>query len=147
MIQQNPDTSSTTVIEIKQTVRPGGFDTANKYVLDGETRTDTVPMFGAMSMRAQYVGRAEASDILNASSSNMGKDLETPLGGDGEGRVGISEISQGVNTGWKTVAVWGFQRLDGERRFCKYCITTKGDQKAEARLVYDYRALPIVAGR
>lgn len=148
MIQRDPDSNSNstnttaTVIDIKQTVRPGGFDTANQYILDGEIRTDNVPIFGAMSMRARYVGRAEVNNALGASS--LEREIEYPLGSseDGEEVMAIEETSEGKNTGWKTVAVWGFERVDGGRRFCKYCITTKGDRKAEARLVYNYRALP-----
>ncbi|KAG6353645.1 hypothetical protein INS49_005353 [Diaporthe citri] len=133
-VSDEPDTKSATIINVKQTVRPGGFDTANRYILDGQTRHDTVPIFGAMSMKASYVSRAEVSE-----EATLGREIEDPVGGDG--RVAIEERSGGVNTGWQTVATWGFEEVNGERRFCKYCITTKGDQKAEARLVYDYRAL------
>jgi hypothetical protein len=138
-VSSEPDTESAAIINVKQTVRPGGFDTANRYVLDGQTRHDTVPIFGAMSMRARYVSKEEVSK-----EATLGREIEEPVivgRDDGVHPVAIEERSGGVNTGWQTVATWGFEKVDGERRFCKYCITTKGDQRAEARLVYDYRAL------
>nr|QJY30859.1 hypothetical protein [Discosia rubi] len=131
-----PPTDPSTIIKVKQTVRPGGFDTANSYVLDGKLRTDTVPIFGAMSMRAQYVSSVEVS-----SEDVLGREIEKPIASDD--RVGIKEVTEGVNTGWKTTALWGFERINGERRFCKYCITTKEGQNVQARLVYDYKALPL----
>ena len=133
-----PPERPTTVIDINQTVRPGGFDTANSYILDGETRHDKVPIFGAMSMRAQYVTMGEVGQ-----DELMGHEIEQPDVADG--RVGIKEMTEGVNTGWKTTAVWVFEKADGEtghRRFCKYCTTTKGEQRVQARLVYDYRVTP-----
>ncbi|WQF76711.1 hypothetical protein CDEST_01725 [Colletotrichum destructivum] len=131
-----PPERPATVIDINQTVRPGGFDTANSYILDGETRHDKVPIFGAMSMRAKYVPKAEVSG-----EDLMGHEIEQPSPTDE--RVGIKEFTEGVNTGWKTTALWGFEKVNGERRFCKYCTTTKGDEKVQARLVYDYRSLAV----
>lgn len=131
----HPETPAT-VININQIVRPGGFDSANSYVLDGDTREDTVPIFGAMSMRAAY---ANAADVTEDDA--LGRNVERPISGDE--RIGIREVAKGVHTGWSTTSLWAFEKVDGERRFCKYCITTKEDQKAQARLVYDYKPLEI----
>ncbi|TLD09210.1 uncharacterized protein PgNI_07972 [Pyricularia grisea] len=135
MIQKaaEPPERPATVIDVIQTVRPGGFDSENSYILDGETRTDKVPIFGAMSMKAVYVPMAEVS-----TEDIMGQVIEQPSATDD--RVAIKEMTEGVNTGWKTTALWAFQEIDGERRFCKYCTTTKGEEKVQARLVYDYKA-------
>lgn len=130
-----PSDNHTTVINVNQTVRPGNFDTVNKYILDGETRYDTVPIFGAMSMRAHYVSMAEVSE-----EDLMGHQIERTEATDE--RIGIKEITKGVNTGWKTTAIWAFEEVNGERRFCKYCTTIKEDGKVQVRLVYDYKPLP-----
>ncbi|KAI6443883.1 hypothetical protein MCOR17_011323 [Pyricularia oryzae] len=136
MVQKEaePPERPTTVIDVKQTVKPGGFDTDNSYILDGETRTDKVPIFGAMSMRAVYVPMSEITK-----EDTMGNIIEEPSTTDK--RVALKEMTEGVNTGWKTTALWAFQEIDGERRFCKYCTTTKGEgeEKVQARLVYDYK--------
>ncbi|KAK2051503.1 hypothetical protein LY76DRAFT_640100 [Colletotrichum caudatum] len=129
-----PPDRAATVIDVSQTVRPGGFDTANSYILDGEIRHAKVPIFGAMSMRAQYVPMAEVSE-----EDLMGHEIERPSVSDD--RVAIKEMTEGVNTGWKTTVLWGFEKVNEERRFCKYCTTTRGDEKVQARLVYDYRPL------
>jgi hypothetical protein len=44
--------------------------------------------------------------------------------------------------GWIAVQVWGFQDVTvggkQERRFCRNVVVTKGGQKAQIRMVYDY---------
>ncbi|EKG11532.1 hypothetical protein MPH_11025 [Macrophomina phaseolina MS6] len=127
----SPPERPTAVIDINQIVRPGGFDTANSYILDGETREDTVPIFGTIAMHCSYVKAADVAD-----EDSFGASVERPLSDDE--RIGIMEISEGVHTGWFTTTLWAFETVDGERRFCKYCTTTKDDQKVQARLVYDY---------
>lgn len=132
--EPTPPETSATVIRVKQTVRPGGFDTSNAYNLDGELRQEAVPIFGAVSMRANYVSAADISK-----EDTMNYEIERPIFTDD--RIAIREMTVGVNTGWEATTLWGFQQVNGERRFCKYCTTTKGDQKVQVRLIYDYRPL------
>jgi translation elongation factor P/translation initiation factor 5A len=42
--------------------------------------------------------------------------------------------------GWKAVQVWGFMNVNGERRHIRKLLVTKGKDRAEARLAYDYVA-------
>ncbi|KAG6010936.1 hypothetical protein E4U21_002606 [Claviceps maximensis] len=37
-----------------QTVRPGKFDCRNEYVMDGEQRENTVPIFGIVAVQVQH---------------------------------------------------------------------------------------------
>ena len=42
--------------------------------------------------------------------------------------------------GWTAIQIWGFQLIDGERRYCRNILVTKGKERVTVRLVYDYVA-------
>ena len=133
--QDLPETEDApTRFSVKQTVRPGGFDSVNEYILDGEIRYDTVPIFGEVSARNSYVtlGEVSVEDFL-------GREIERISG---ERRIGILEIACGVHTGWTSRTLWAFERIEGRRHLCKYATTTKDNQKAVARMVFDYIGIP-----
>ena len=135
MTQKEPSASNNAVeIAVKQTVRPGGFDSFNSYILDGAVREDTVPIFGTIAMHAGYV---KSGGI--AEHELLGYEIEGMK--DGE-KVAIREVAKSVYSGWETVTLWGFEEVLGERRYCKYCVTTKDEKTATARLVYDYKGVP-----
>ncbi|KAL8974905.1 MAG: hypothetical protein Q9197_000874 [Variospora fuerteventurae] len=134
-LQDLPETENAPIrFSVKQTVRPGGFDSSNEYVLDGKTRYDTVPIFGEVSATNSYV-TADAVTV----EDTLHRGIEYAKG---QQKVGILEITTGVHTGWASQTVWGFERIDGGRHLCKYAITTKDDQKATARMVFDYLGAP-----
>ncbi|EHK20210.1 uncharacterized protein TRIVIDRAFT_48080 [Trichoderma virens Gv29-8] len=122
-----------TKFSFKQTVRPGGFDTKNEYIVDGKKRTDTVPIFGEITMHCDYVG-------LHALTSGqlLGRDIESV----DEEHAAIVEVVESENMGWVTTTVWGFETIDGERRLCKYNTTVKGDLVEKATMVHDYIGVP-----
>ncbi|KAL8840022.1 MAG: hypothetical protein Q9170_001506 [Blastenia crenularia] len=133
--QDLPETENAAIrFTVKQTVRPGGFDSSNEYILDGKTRYDTVPLFGEISATNSYVTR----DAVTMEDS-LQRHIEQV---DGDERIGILEITTGVYTGWTSQTLWGFEKIDGKKYFCKYATTTKGDQKATARMVFDYLGSP-----
>lgn len=35
-------------------------------------------------------------------------------------------------------AVWGFEEVEGERRYVRYTVTRKGEKEIRLRLVYDF---------
>lgn len=131
-LPENEDTP--TRFTVKQTVRPGSFDSSNEYVLDGETRYDTVPIFGEVSATNSYVTEDDVSN-----DDSLGRGLERICG---EQRIGIMEVICGVHTGWTSRTLWGFEMIEGSRHFCKYATTVKDDQKATARMVFDYLGIP-----
>jgi len=40
--------------------------------------------------------------------------------------------------GWAVQQVWGFQEIDGARRYARNIVCTKGNARETIRLVYDY---------
>ncbi|RFU80555.1 hypothetical protein TARUN_1674 [Trichoderma arundinaceum] len=127
------DNSTATRFSFKQTVRPGGFDTKNEYIVDGEKRTDTIPIFGEVTMYCDYVSRHDLTE-----EQLLGRDIESV----DEGHAAIVEVVTSENMGWKTITVWGFETIDGERRLCKYNTTVKGEHIEKAIMVHDYIGSP-----
>ncbi|KAI0855299.1 hypothetical protein F4860DRAFT_40184 [Xylaria cubensis] len=117
----------------KQTVRPGGFDQTNTYNIDGEKRTDTVPIFGEITVHCKYLDRNEVKPEQT---------FGTGIQGDAEKDVAMLEVVESEKMGWRAEALWVFETINGEYRFCKYNIITKGGQSAKAKLVHDYLGLP-----
>ncbi|KAI0471726.1 hypothetical protein GGR56DRAFT_681980 [Xylariaceae sp. FL0804] len=114
----------------KQTVRPGGFDQHNRYVIDSQKRTDTVPIFGEIAMHARYLEHGEVTQ-----EQTLGNEIDHD---DGGRHAALLEVVESAHMGWVASTVWAFETINGQRRFCKYNIVTKGSQRATAKMVYDY---------
>ena len=93
-----------------------------------------MPIFGEVSATNAYV----AQDELTAADT-LGHEIERL---DGQAQVGIMEVTSGVHTGWTSRTLWGFESIEGRRHLCKFAITIKDDQKASARMVFDYLGTP-----
>ena len=93
-----------------------------------------MPIFGEVSATNSYVTQGEVTD-----EDSLGREVERISG---EQRIGILEITCGIHTGWTSRTLWGFEEIEGRRHLCKYAITTKDDQKAKARMVFDYISTP-----
>ncbi|KAI1748130.1 hypothetical protein F4782DRAFT_383999 [Xylaria castorea] len=133
-IKESPsDATAAPSFAFKQTVRPGGFDTINKYVMDGEKRTDSVPIFGEITAQARYLDRGEVKPEQT---------FGTGIHGDAEKDVAMLEVVESEKMGWRAEALWVFETIDGENRFCKYNTITKNGQSATAKLIHDYIGPP-----
>lgn len=134
-LPRTEDAPDTTRFSFKQTVRPGGFDTRNEYVIDGAKHTDTVPIFGEITMHASYVPPGGVTPEQT---------LEYEIESVDDQHAAIVEVVHSDNMGWTATTIWGFEMIDGERRFCKYNTTEKAEEIAKARMVLDYLGPPIL---
>ena len=122
-----------TSFAFKQTVRPGGFDTMNRYVIDGEKRTETVPIFGEVTMHARYLSRNEITpDQI----------FGTGIQGDAEKDVALLEVTESESMRWRGETLWIFETINGEYRLCKYNTIRRNGQTATAKMVHDYLGPP-----
>lgn len=114
----------------KQTISPGGFNTSNEYIIDGESRTDTVPIFGEISAQCSYIGRdAVAKHVGNVVDSNSVD-------------MAILEIIRSEVMGWSASTVWVLEMVEGGQRLVKHNTTTKGERVEKAKMVFDYLGPP-----
>ncbi len=118
----------TTTIRAKQVVTPGGFNSEDSYVLDALAREATVPIFGHVSVKTSFVPTAELDD------DDLRQRLRT-----GGGDVVIREVVESKVNGWSTEGIWGFEQVEGERRFTRTSVTTTTGDQVVAKLVYDFK--------
>jgi hypothetical protein len=120
---------------VKQTVRPGGFDFDNEYIVDGAKRTNTLPIFGTVTVHCSYVG-------YNDLTQEQVFDRQIDSGED-EGYAAMIEVVHNESKGWVATNVWAFEVIDGGRRLCKYNTTSNGGNTTKALVVHDYLGPPL----
>ncbi|SPO07541.1 uncharacterized protein DNG_10235 [Cephalotrichum gorgonifer] len=124
--EDNPDGEKVVSIRVKQVVTPGGFSSEESYILDFQSRDSTVPIFGALSARSKYLPIDEIPD----------EEVRRRLEGGGANVV-VQEFAHSKAGDWVTEGIWGFEDVNGERRFTRTNVTSKGDSRVVSRLVYD----------
>ncbi|UKZ73144.1 hypothetical protein TrVFT333_000785 [Trichoderma virens FT-333] len=102
--------------------------TEEKRCFDNFPRTHTDWLFGTVEGRSRWVSLDEVTDEF------LKKDWLV----EGEGQSFITNVAENKEKGWVAEQVWGFQIVDGERRYCRHVVVTKGSERAQIRLVYDY---------
>ncbi|MCJ1338821.1 hypothetical protein MMC09_004110 [Bachmanniomyces sp. S44760] len=116
-----------THIDIIQKATPGGSRTEEKRTLDWTYRPHTDNIFGTVKGRSRWVGVGELDEEW------FKQDWEDPEGEKVQSYV-ISE-----ERGWLANQVWGFEIILEKRYYTRHLIVTKGEEKIEARLVYDFQ--------
>lgn len=58
-------------------------------------------------------------------------------GGPG-GEKHIISYVESLDSGWTATQIWGFKIIDGERKYVRNVVVTKGSERAEVQLVYDW---------
>lgn len=128
--------SKVTHIDIDQTLTGGVKGTTEKRTLDGEFREHSDWMFGKVRGRSTWASAADvaADDAFLAAGWEEG---EAERAGPA-GETHVASYVESLDNGWVARQVWGFQIVEGERRYARNIVVTKGDKRVEVRLVYDY---------
>jgi hypothetical protein len=121
-------------VDIDQTVTGGLKGTSEKRCLDNEFRDHKDWMFGHVKGQSKYIAAEEVSDEFLKKGWLEGE--EEKKGPNGESHI-LSYV-ESYDAGWTARQIWGFQTVEGERRYCRNIVVTKGAEKVEMRLVYDY---------
>lgn len=88
-----------------------------------------------MSGTSRFV--ATVADIEDAYlAANWLEGAEEATGPKGE--LFIESYVKNLDSGWEATQIWGFQTINGERRYTRNVIVTKGSEREEVKLVYDY---------
>lgn len=133
----SPPSSSTapaTHIVIDQQATGGVKGTTEKRCLDATFREHSDWLFGHVRGQSKWVSAADIGDEFLASGW---LEDEAEKAGPG-GETHIWSHVESLDNGWTATQVWGFQTVDGERRYARNVVVAKGDKKVEFKLVYDY---------
>ncbi|CAG9954714.1 unnamed protein product [Clonostachys rosea f. rosea IK726] len=107
----NTATEIFTHIDIEQTAA-GLSSTHERRCVDDTWREHEDWLFGKVKGRTRWVGEDGKNFIL-------------------------SEV-ESVGNGWTATQIWGFQKIEGERRYVRHVVVKKEDKTEVVKLVYDY---------
>ena len=117
-----------THIEIDQIATGGLKGTSEKRCLDSTFREHSDWMFDTVKGRSAWVTPAEVEDAFLLKGWEPGSAEH------------VLSYVESIGNGWTATQIWGFQVVDGERRYCRNIVVAKGSERVEMRLVYDYLA-------
>lgn len=97
--------------------------------LDNVFREHSDWLFGDVKGQSQWVTLDEITD------EHLKKGWEI----EGDGKFVRSHVER-VDNSWTATQIWGFQVINGERRYCRNIVVkkVKDNKRVELRLVYDY---------
>lgn len=130
----NSDTAPVTHIEIAQTGTGGLKGTAEVRCLDLQWREHSDWMFGHVKGQSRFVAAADIADEFLKKGWLEGEEEQ----GGPAGETHIESYVESLENGWTARQIWGFQTVDGERRYSRNVLVQKGAERVEIRLVYDY---------
>lgn len=125
------DEQGVTHIDIQQTATGGVKGTTEDRTLDDTFREHTDWLFGHVKGRTGWVGSREGL-------GGDGKDGFLTDGWEDGQAEWIESNVESLDRGWKVIQVWGFRIVNGERRYARNTVLTKGAERVELRLVYDF---------
>ena len=115
-----------THIEIEQIATGGLKGTSEKRCLDGTFREHSDWMFGHVKGRSTWLPAGEVEDEFLKKGWEDGTTEH------------VQSYVESLDNGWTATQIWGFQVVNGERRYCRNIVVAKGSERVEMRLVYDY---------
>lgn len=126
-VKEYVDDDGKTHVDIQQTATGGVKGTAENRTLDDTFREHSDWLFGNVKGRTGWVTSKDG--ITDEYLRKGWEDAQT------EFVVGYVES---LDRGWTATQVWGFQEVNGERRYARNIVVAKGEERVEMRLVYDF---------
>lgn len=130
-----PPNTSTDIfyhVDVEQTAA-GLSSTHERRCIDHTWRDHSDWLFGDVRGQTWWVSLDEVDDEF------LKKGWE-PEGDDPAAKNYIISHVESKDKGWTAKQVWGFQIIDGARRYARNIAVTKGSERVTVRLVYDYES-------
>lgn len=116
-----------THIDIEQ-VAAGLSGTHEKRTLDDFWRPHSDWLFGSVKGRSSWVSLDEIEDEF----------LKSGWLTEGDGKCFVKSYVESQDSDWVATQIWGFQTVGGVRRYVRNIVLTKGKERAQVRLAYDF---------
>lgn len=126
-VKEYVDDAGLTHVDIQQTATGGVKGTAENRTLDDTFREHSDWLFGNVKGRTGWVSSKGGIDDEYLQKGWEAAQAEFVVG-----------YVESLDSGWTATQVWGFQEVNGERRYARNIVVAKGKEKVEMRLVYDF---------
>ncbi|KAL9051699.1 MAG: hypothetical protein Q9162_005849 [Coniocarpon cinnabarinum] len=127
-IKQFTNEAGVVQIDIEQTATGGVKGTTEIRHLDWKESDHDDHVFGKVRGKSRFIKVADVDDPFLKSNWRE----ETDKGD------AIESYVVSVDNGWIARQIWGFQDKDGKRMYARNIVVTKGSDRKEIRLYYDY---------
>lgn len=124
----NTSTETFTHIDIEQSASGLSSTTENRCA-DNTYREHSDWLFGNVKGKTDWTSVASIDDEYLKKGWIVASDDAKEL---------IHSHVESLDAGWTADQVWGFQTVDGERRYCRNILIQKDGERVEFRLIYDY---------
>lgn len=132
-VKQYKDDTGVVHIDIVQTVTGGLQGTTELRTLDWAKREHEDHIFGKLHGQTRFINTDDLEDPFLKEGWLEGDEEK----GGPEGELHIQSHVE-AEAGWTADMIWGFAEIDGERRYTRRVVVTKGNQVLKVRLIYDY---------
>jgi len=129
-VKEYVDNSSITHIDIEQVGLAGIRGSTELRSLDWQERQRSDNVFGEVLGKSRWIAVRDVEDAYLR--EGWGEEMNR------DDAMAMESNVKSVGNGWTAVQIWGFEQVDGERRYSRHVVVTKGDQRIEARLIYDF---------
>lgn len=121
-------------VDVKQTVTGGFKGGVENRTLDWQVYEAANETFGQVKDQCKWLGGPDELD------GEQGAEFlkEGWIDEGEEGKKLLLATMESVKGGWRSVAVWGFQMINGERYHVRKVAVKKGDQMLTGRALYDW---------
>ncbi|KAI9723172.1 MAG: hypothetical protein M1828_004275 [Chrysothrix sp. TS-e1954] len=127
-IKEYTDDEGVVHIDIDQTATGGVKGTSEKRVLNNTEREHNDHVFGKVKGSTKWMKLSDVEDPF----------LKSKWLPETEKDDVIENTVTSMDSGWVASQVWAFQEVNGMRMYARNVVVTKGKDRKEARLVYDY---------
>lgn len=132
----DPSGPEATHIDIEQTGTGGVKGSTELRCLDSNFRDHSDWLFGLVRGQSKWIAPADIQDPHLAGAGAWLEGEAEAGGPNGETHV-LSHV-ESVDNGWTATQIWGFQLVEGERKYVRHIVITKGTGRVELKLVYDF---------
>lgn len=147
-VKQYTDASGITHIDIDQTATGGISGTSEKRELNWEASSHSDHVFGKLEGRSRWINADAISQPLpdyevtekEASFLSQGWIEDDSENGGPNGERHIDSFVRNKDKKWTARQIWGFQMIDGERRYVRKVVVKEigGSKEHYVTLIYDW---------
>lgn len=132
-IKEYVDDAGLTHVDAQQTATGGLKGTTENRALDNVYREHSDWLFGKVKGRTRWAAKAASGGV-----EELPDDAFLRSNWEDGTEEWVFAYVESLDSTWTATQVWGFQVINGERRYARNVIVEKGKQRVEMKMIYDF---------